>query len=312
MSLINFIERFPDEDSCKQTFKEYRDKQGVVCHNCGHTDHYWLQNKMQYECKACKSRQSLKSGTVMHKSQLPFRYWFIAMHLLTSTKKSFSALELQRQLGHKYYEPIWSMLHKLRAVMGKRDSQYQLDQLIELDEGFFQSPDTDKKSKGDEKPKRGRGSQSQSKVLVMVSSRISMDKNKNLKKYTKPSQFKYIKMHVIDDLKGATIEREVKENIKKDSVVKTDDFRSYSKLDTIVWRHFPSKVPKEELKTAFPWVHTMISNAKRNLLGINHMTSKKYLQNYLNEFCYKVNRRYFGDNLFDRLLIASVANTWRS
>ena len=312
MSLIDFIERFPDEDSCKQTFKELRDKQGVVCHNCGHTEHYWLQNKMQYECKSCKSRQSLKSGTVMHKSQLPFRYWFIAMHLLTSTKKSFSALELQRQLGHKYYEPIWSMLHKLRAVMGKRDSQYQLDQLIELDEGFFQSPDTDKDRQDDQKPKRGRGSQSQSKVLVMVSSRISMDKTKDLKKYNRPSQLKYIKMHVIDDLKGATIEKEVKTNIKKDSVIKTDDFRSYSRLNTIVWRHFPSKVPKEELKTAFPWIHTMISNAKRNMLGINHMTSKKYLQNYLNEFCYKVNRRYFGENLFDRLLIASVANTWRS
>lgn len=311
MNLINFIERFPDEDSCKRVFKEFRDKQGVVCHNCGHTEHYWLQNKMQYECKACKSRQSLKSGTVMHKSQLPFKYWFIAIHLLTSTKKSFSALELQRQLGHKYYEPIWSMLHKLRAVMGKRDSQYQLDQLIELDEGFFQSPDTDKKKHDEEKPKRGRGSQSQSKVLVMVSSKISMDKTKDIKKYKKPSQLKYIKMHVINDLKGATIDKEVKENIKKDSVIKTDDFRSYSKLDTIVWRHFPSKVPKEELKTAFPWIHTMISNAKRNLLGINHMTSKKYLQNYLNEFCYKVNRRYFGDNLFDRLLIASVANTWR-
>ena len=25
------------------------------------------------------------------------------------------------------------------------------------------------------------------------------------------------------------------------------------------------------------------------------------MQNYLNEFCYKFNRRYFGENLFDRL-----------
>ena len=40
------------------------------------------------------------SNTVMHGSQLPFHYWFVAIHLLTSTKKSFSASELQRQLGH--------------------------------------------------------------------------------------------------------------------------------------------------------------------------------------------------------------------
>jgi len=89
---------------------------------------------------------------------LPYRYWFIVMHLLTTTKKSFSALELQRQLGHKYYEPIWAMLHKLRAVMGKRDSKYQLDQIIELDEGFFRAPETDKEKDENDTPKRGRGS----------------------------------------------------------------------------------------------------------------------------------------------------------
>ena len=82
----------------------------------------------------------------MHGSQLPFRYWFIAIHLLTSTKKSFSAAELQRQLGHKRYEPIWNMLHKLRNIMGKRDELYTLSDVVELDEGFF-STETDEDEK---------------------------------------------------------------------------------------------------------------------------------------------------------------------
>jgi hypothetical protein len=42
------------------------------------------------------------------------------------------------------------------------------------------------------------------------------------------------------------------------------------------------------------------------LLDIYHDIKPEYLQNYLNEFCYKFNRRYFGENLFDRLMIASV------
>jgi len=54
------------------------------------------------------------------------------------------------------------------------------------------------------------------------------------------------------------------------------------------------------------WVHTAISNPKKNLLGIYHVVSEKYLQSYLNEFAYKLNRRYFGDKLFNRLIIASV------
>ena len=104
----------------------------------------------------------------MHGSQLPFRYWFIAMHLSTSTKKSFSALELQRQLGHKYYEPVWAMLHKLRQAMGARDESYQLKGVIELDDGFF-STDTKEEDK-DRQLKRGSGSQRKSKVLVMAES----------------------------------------------------------------------------------------------------------------------------------------------
>jgi len=67
--------------SCKLKFKEFREQAGVVCHRCGGTDHYWKSDKEQWECKACRARITLKSGTVMHKSKLPYRYWFIAMHL---------------------------------------------------------------------------------------------------------------------------------------------------------------------------------------------------------------------------------------
>ena len=137
MNLLNFVSQFPDEESCRAKWREYRDKQGVVCPKCGSTEHYWKSDKEVYECKRCKYRQSLRSNTVMHGSQLPFRYWFIAIHLLTSTKKSFSAAELQRQLGHSTYNPIWAMLHKLRLSMGKRDAEYTLKEVIELDEGFF-------------------------------------------------------------------------------------------------------------------------------------------------------------------------------
>jgi hypothetical protein len=93
---------------------------------------------------------------MMHGSQLPFRYWFVAIGLLTSTKKSFSASELQRQSGHKNYDPIWAMLHKLRQVMGNRDERYSLKGIVELDEGYFS---TERPEEEKNKPvKRGRGS----------------------------------------------------------------------------------------------------------------------------------------------------------
>jgi len=104
MKLIDFMQVFPDEESCERKLREYRETQGVVCPHCGGREHYWKDDKKSFECKRCHYRQSLKVSTVMHGSQLPLRHWFITMHLLTSMKKNFSAAELQRQLGHKNYQ----------------------------------------------------------------------------------------------------------------------------------------------------------------------------------------------------------------
>lgn len=303
MKIFDFISQFPDEESCKLKYKEIRDKQGVVCRKCGGEDHYWKRDKWQYECKNCKTRTTLRSGTVMHGSQLPFRYWFVAIHLLTSTKKSFSAKELQRQLGHKYYEPIWAMLHKLRAAMGKRDEKYKLTDQIELDEGFF-STEIPSESK-DKKLKRGRGSQKKTKVLVMTESKEIPEETT---KKGKPRKVGYIKMKVISDLKAASITGQVEESIDKEAKLITDKSTSYVNLEKVVKEHKSEVIPKQKVGEILPWVHIVISNAKRMLLDIFHDIKPKFLQNYLNEFCYKFNRRYFGEDLFDRLIIACATN----
>ena len=301
MSLIDFISEFPDEESCKQKFKEYRDEVGVVCSSCEGKEHYWKRDKEQYECKSCKTRTTLKSGTVMHKSKLPFRYWFITMHLLTSTKKSFSAKEIQRQLGHKRYAPIWHMVHKLRKAMGRRDEQYILAGRIELDEGYF-STETVKEEK-DKPLKRGRGSQKKSKVLVMAESEMV----ESPKPGKKPRRVGYLKMRVIDDLKKETINKNVKELASDAIEIDTDDSTSYVDLKDYVPKHNAQVIPKEKIGEILPWVHIAISNAKRQLLNTFHDIKPEYLQSYLDEFCYKFNRRYFGEALFNRLLVASVS-----
>ncbi len=301
MNLLNFVEQYPDEASCRRKFKEYRDNQGVVCPQCGHKEHYWKKDKENYQCKKCGKRQSLRANTVMHGSKLPFRYWFIAIHLVTSTKKAFSSKELQRQLGHKRYEPIWALNHKLRAIMGERDDLYELSGVIELDEGFF-STEIDDEEKG--KPlKRGRGSQKKSKVLVMAE---TIPVEGETTKTGKPRKVRYLKMKVIDDLTSDTITPIVEKAVSKDSVIDSDNSTSYVKLKDIVKEHRPKVIAKKDIGKALPWVHIAISNAKRLLLNTYHDIKPEYLQSYLNEFCYKFNRRYFGESLFDRLMIASV------
>lgn len=308
MRLEELFRKYSTEIKAKKAFKVFRDQQGVVCKKCDGKDHYWKQDKWQYECKQCRFRTTLRSGTVMESSNLPYRYWMIGIGLMSATKKSFSAIEVQRQLGHKRYEPIWLMLHKIRISMGRRDDKYQLDGVIEMDEGYFVGQ---KFKETNNKPPmyvayENKGKRNV-KVLVSVQSAPVEDNKKN-----RPNRKAgFIKMKVIEKASKDAVNHEVKKDIAKSAKVITDGKRCYNDLKTMVASHEAIICKdKKEVSKVFPWVHIAISNAKKMCLGIHHSINRNFMQNYLDEFCYKFNRRYFGEKLFDRLMIASVEAPW--
>ena len=126
------------------------------------------------------------------------------------------------------------------------------------------------------------------------------------KEYWWKSDKEHIKMIVIGDLKSETIDKQVKTHIDMDSIINSDDSTSYTNFKNLVKEHHAQVIPHDQIGKLLPWVHVAISNAKRLLLDIYHEISPEYLQSYLNEFCYKFNRRYFGDGLFDRMLLAGI------
>ena len=305
MNLLDFFKKYPTEQSCKDAFKAKRLAEGVKCRKCGGLNHYWKKNREQWECKKCTHRTTLRSGTVMEHSKLPFQYWFIAMHLLTCTKKSFSAKEIQNQLGHNRYEPIWAMLHKIRSVMGLRDEKYVLNGNIELDDGFFSTVSiTDNKT---EPLKRGRGSQKKTAVLIATESDFVEDEEVS-KKYSTGKKLGYIKMHTLLSLKKADTNRIVKKVLKTGVNILTDGSTSYVDFEKR-FNHTAEVISKEEISKKLPWVHIIISNAKRLLLNTHHRVDADFLQNYLNEFVYKLNRRYVP-NIFENILTAAVSYRW--
>jgi len=302
MKLIDFSRHFENEEACEKYLKELREKEGLVCSKCGGKKHYWDRASKSWRCASCKHEIGLTAGTVMHGSKLPLMYWFTAIHLLTSTKKTISALEMQRQLGHKRYQPIWEMMHKLRSVMGVRDSKYKLTDTIELDEGYFTTDNSDNQDIG-ESLKRGIGSQRKSKVLVMVES----EESESPKKGQKSRKCGHIKMKVMENLKSETFEREVTESVDSNATVIMDDFRSHSGVAKAVKNSKQQVVLGKDAPKVLPWVHVAIANAKSLFTDMYHGVKDEYLQEYLNEFCYKFNRMHFGERLFDRLMVAAVS-----
>lgn len=301
MKRLEFSKQFPDDESCSLYLKQLRESERVICRTCGCKHQYWNKSKSVWIYSKCGHQTALRSGTVMHGSNLPLLYWFFAIHSLTATIKTFSASEMQRQLGHKRYRPIWEMMHKLRSVMGKRNNTYEIVGSVELDEGFFFTIMSEEKKS--EKLKAGAGSQRKTKVLIMAES-TPEESPKNPKK---PNKVKHIKMKVIADLKAETIDKEVAQCIDNTSTIITDASSSHVHLKDNFTEHKSQVIAPQDIEKTLPWVHMVISNTKSLLTDMYHGIKAGFLQGYLNEFCYKFNRKYFGERVFDRLIITAVA-----
>jgi len=301
MNILQFIEQFPDERSCREHLRTMREREGVICKRCHSKGHWWLKAKWQWQCSNCDFRTTLRSGTVMECAKLPVRKWYMAMAFMSFTKKGLSACEMQRQIGHRRYESIWSMMHRIRRAMGQRDDLYLLDGAVEFDEGFFE-----KSTPQGTELKRGKGSQRQQNVAVMAESTPLEDIGTG----KRSRHCRYFKMKVLESQESEAINNCVRRNMTDRTVVFSDKASTYTDIADLVETHITEKSDANTTRETLKWVHIAISNAKRTLLGVNHHVKGMYLQLYLNEFCYKLNRRHFGRHLFERLSLAMAHSYW--
>ena len=131
MKLTQFLKHYDTEQKCVDFFKSHREHQGISCIKCNSVSLRWISTRRCWTCNECNYRLGLRKATVMENSKLSYRNWLTCLYLMVLTKKGFSALEMQSILGHKRYEPIWLMMHKIRIQMGQRDNLYKLDGFVE-------------------------------------------------------------------------------------------------------------------------------------------------------------------------------------
>ena len=185
--------------------------------------------------------------------------------------------------------------------MGKRDDRYTLKGCIEHDEGFF-STEMPMEQKN-EKLKAGAGSQRKSKVLVIAESTPEEKPNSG----QKPKSVGHIKMIVIPDAKATTIDAAVSRVIEGESSITTNASSSHIHFKDMFTEHTSQVIDPRDIGKVLPWVHIAIANAKTLLADMYHGVKPEFLQEYLNEFCYKFNRRYFGEDLFERLVMIAAS-----
>lgn len=134
MNIEVFIKNLPNEDTCEDYLRRYKERNVIACRNCGCQKHYWLKAKWQWQCSECKTRTTLRSGTIMENSKLLVRKWYQALAIVAFSDEKIPITKLQLILEHKRYEPIWNMSNCIRNHMENDGELYGLIGLLNIKE----------------------------------------------------------------------------------------------------------------------------------------------------------------------------------
>ena len=138
LSIPEFFDDYGSPEQCEALVRSWRWPNGFVCPRCPGSWHseFRRQQRLYFQCSACRYQCSLVSGTIFESSKLALPTWFLAMHLMTQAKNNVSALELKRHLGVSY-PTAWLLKHKIMEVMLLREESRQLTGRVEIDDAYL-------------------------------------------------------------------------------------------------------------------------------------------------------------------------------
>jgi len=287
-NLGEFERRFATDEACRAYLVQLRWPDGFRCPACGH-GRAWPVRRVLLECGQCGHQASVTAGTIFQDTRTPLTTWFRAMWWVTAPKTGMSALGLQQVLGLGSYKTAWSWRQKLRRAM-VRPGRDRLRGHVEVDETFWGAKEAGL-----------RGRQRVEKVLVAVA--VEQVGRRGLGR---------IRLRQIPDASADSLQTFVEDAIEPGSVLHTDGWISYDRLEPRGYRHritFLRGHPKSPADL-LPRVHRVVGLLKRWLLGTHQGAVRVvHLAYYLDEFTFRFNRRTsrHRGKLFYRLAQQAVA-----
>ena len=259
-TILDFQRRFSTDEACYEYVRDSRWPDGFRCPSCDHPDAYDRKDRWGVECASCGKITSVTAGTVMHKSKVPLCSWLWAAWLLVTSKRGVSALEIQRQLGLGSYKTAFTMLHKLRHAMVSPDRTL-LRGAVEVDVSMF-------------------GPHGDPVQVLIIGAVEARDRG--------PARCRF---RVIPEEDAENAQGFIRDVVEPESTVQTDGHQAYRTLTG--YRHEVQVVGKGYGRgEVLPYYHTAVANLRAFLGGTPHGAWRpKHLQAYLNEFCFRYNRR---------------------
>lgn len=285
MNLLDVYKELNTEDKCLAFLEHMRWPNGVKCLSCespritaitakGKTNKKTGKtgpDRELYQCNECRFQFTATTGTVYHDTHLPLHKWFLAIALITESKKGISANQLKRALGVQY-RTAWYLAHRIRKAMVEKDAP-KLKGIVEIDETYIGG-----KQRGHRRKKLNK------EVVIGIRERGGEIRYIHTPDNKSDTVFNVIKDHVAKDAKGIMTDESPIYNFKLTQFQKVPHKRIRHKSKIYV----RGNVHTNTVESAF-------SLFKRGLNGSFHKVSLKHLQRYLDEFGYRFNNRKAPD-----------------
>jgi transposase-like protein len=283
VGIFKFLDAFSDEDECLQLYFSLKFS-GNNCKKCGRpvvSNYYRKHGKKSFRCKSCHTEIYPLCDTIFKSSPISLTSIFCIIFFMSDQKNSISALEVTRRLGISY-KTVHRTMILIRSILINAVDR-KMKGIIEVDEAFI-----------------GKGSK------IYNWSGISTHKQPIIGLIERETGNS--RMFLVKDRKAATIRKLLLENVEIGSTVYTDSWRGYNCLSEYYSHQSVDHSKREYVRGK---VHTnnienLWGRMKRNIRGAHIKISDRYVQEYINEACWKNNQKNKSNmQLFNEILVCT-------
>jgi len=273
------------ESQARAHIEAIRWPNGPVCVHCGSVNVYRMEGETTRDgllaCRDCRGHFTVTVGTVMEDSHLPLSTWVRAFHLVATSKKGISALQMQRQLGIGSYRTAWHLAHRIREAMRCGSVSNKLKGEVQVDETYVGPSRSGKHKEAGVPRKRGRGT-AKTPVMVLVETGGKAH------------------AHPIERIDGKTLGAAMHACIDPSASIVTDECRSYpSAASGFSGGHNTVNHSVGEYVNPAGYntntAEAFFALLKRGVHGTFHHVSKKHLHRYCDEFSFRWDGRKISD-----------------
>lgn len=272
VSISDFQERFPDDESCLKYLTEKKWENGFKCLRCGH-DHYCEGRKKYYrQCTSCRYQESPTANTLFHKVKFSLQKAFTIVYFISTNKKGISSTELSRKLQLRQKTCWLFRLKVLQAMRSKKNV------------GLFGRVEVSDFEIGHKRVAVNGNTMTLVKQVII-----------GIEKWKKGVSHIYAKVTISKS--GKEILNFANSYIQANTAIKCYGNPGYRILNDIF---IDVKIVKKSKGQTLPLSNRVSKGLKAWLRGMHGHA--ELMQYYLDEYCYRFNRNRMKEEIFDHLL----------